>query len=122
MLLSVDFNLSNITDDSIIIAIIGYTTVFAALVLLFIVFNTIPKLLYLNLKSKLRKKGESVEIKQEDMNISGETNAAISMALYLYFNQMHDDESNIVTIKEVSRRYSPWSSKIYGVHNLSHKK
>lgn len=122
MLLNIDIDFSNITDQSIIIAGIGYSIVFAALIVLFYVFNTIPKILYMNLRNRLRKKGEDVEIKEEDLSISGETNAAISMALYLYFNQMHDDESNIVTIKEVSRRYSPWSSKIYSVHNLSHKK
>ena len=118
MLLSVDINLSNVTDDSIIIAIIGYVTVFAALVLLFLVFNTIPKLLYMNIKSRLRKKGEITEINEQELSIPGETNAAISMALYLYFNEMHDDESNVVTIKEISRRYSPWSSKIHSMRNL----
>lgn len=46
---------------------------------------------------------------------SGEVNAAIAMALYLHKNQMHDQEHHILTINQVSRTYSPWSSKIYGL-------
>ncbi len=44
--------------------------------------------------------------------------AAISAALHLYFNQVHDVESNVITIKRIERRYSPWSSKIFGLNNL----
>ena len=47
--------------------------------------------------------------------LSGEVNAAIAMALYLYGNQLHDQEDPIITMTKVSRTYSPWSSKIYGL-------
>jgi hypothetical protein len=43
--------------------------------------------------------------------------AAISMALHLFINEMHDEESNVITIKRIERRYSPWNSKIYGLNN-----
>jgi hypothetical protein len=42
---------------------------------------------------------------------------AIAMALHLFYDEVHDDESNVITIKRIERRYSPWSSKIYGVIN-----
>lgn len=42
---------------------------------------------------------------------------AIAMALHMYYDEVHDDESNVITIKRIERRYSPWSSKIYGIHN-----
>jgi hypothetical protein len=42
---------------------------------------------------------------------------AIAMALHLYYGEVHDDESNVITIKRIERRYSPWSSKIYGTNN-----
>ena len=45
--------------------------------------------------------------------------AAIALALHLYYADVHDEESHIMTIKTVERRYSPWSSKIYGLNNLS---
>jgi hypothetical protein len=44
---------------------------------------------------------------------SGEVYAAIAYALYLYQNEIHDEESTILTIDKVTRNYSPWSSKIY---------
>ena len=47
--------------------------------------------------------------------LSGEVNAAIVMALYLYSNELHDQEDPIITMTKVSRTYSPWSSKIYGL-------
>lgn len=44
--------------------------------------------------------------------------AAIAMALYLHFNEMHDEESNVITIQRISKTYSPWSSKIYNMRNF----
>ncbi|MDM8001979.1 MAG: hypothetical protein QUS66_03580 [Bacteroidota bacterium] len=49
--------------------------------------------------------------------MAGEVNAAIAMALYSYFGELHDRESGIVTIKRVSKPYSPWSSKLYNMRN-----
>ncbi|HEY3391003.1 MAG TPA: hypothetical protein VGK38_15595 [Prolixibacteraceae bacterium] len=50
--------------------------------------------------------------------LSGEINAAIGMALYLYTNEIHDQEDPVITMIRVSRTYSPWSSKIYGLRKL----
>jgi len=47
--------------------------------------------------------------------LSGEVNAAIVMVLYLYGDQIHDQEDPVITMTKVSRTYSPWSSKIYGL-------
>jgi hypothetical protein len=56
---------------------------------------------------------------QQRSEISDKDNeAAIAMALYLYFNEMHDEESDIITVKRVSKTYSPWSSKLYSMRNL----
>lgn len=105
-----------ITTESLVVAIVGYLVVFASLVLLFLFFNFLPKLIYLKVGNLLRKKGKEVpDIKE--MGIPGETTAAISMALHLYFSDFHDEESGVLTIKKVSKAYSPWSSKIYAVRN-----
>ncbi|MEG1934724.1 MAG: OadG family protein, partial [Rikenellaceae bacterium] len=60
------------------------------------------------------KKGEVQMMKDE---VNGEVIAAIAMALKQYENDLHDIESEVVTINRVARAYSPWSSKIYGVNN-----
>ncbi len=97
------------------VALVGYSIVFLALVALIIVFTNIPKLLKLNLKRKLEKEGKPVEAKSLD--IDGNVNAAIAMAIHMYFDEMHDEESGVITIQKVKKTYSPWSSKIYGVLN-----
>lgn len=102
-----------------VITIVGYSVVFTALVLLIFVFRLMPKLLNLHLKRRLKKEGKVISAEGvEDQYIAGEVNAAIALALSLYFNEMHDEESNIITIKRVERRYSPWSSKIYNINNI----
>lgn len=98
-----------------VLTVVGYLVVFFALVILIFVYKQIPKILNIQTRRRLKNTGKlSDEVEKREAYISGEVNAAIGMALILYFNEQHDDESNIITIKRVARTYSPWSSKIYG--------
>lgn len=108
------FDLSRVTNESTTLAFVGYMIVFVALIALYFVFQYIPVILKIINKRKLKKKGVQEHV-IEDLTITGEVSAAISTALYLYFNELHDDEKTVLTIKKISRRYSPWSSKIYNV-------
>jgi len=99
------------------ITVLGWVIVFAALLFLVGIFLLVPKVINWGVKRSLKGKGKVVE-KDEDLEISGETNAAIATALYMFFNENHDEESNVITIKQVRRRYSPWSSKVYGMNNM----
>ncbi len=110
-----------IKGDGIFISIVGYLIVFLALVLLFLVFSNIAKVLQFNVRKKLAAKGEAYEGEESKFHVSGETNAAISMALYLYFEELHDLENTVLTIKKVEKAYSPWSSKIYGLRQFPKK-
>ncbi len=53
-----------------------------------------------------------------DSHPTAHEQAAIAMAMHLYFDA-HDDEPHVITIEEVEKRYSPWSSKIYSVRNFT---
>jgi Na+-transporting methylmalonyl-CoA/oxaloacetate decarboxylase gamma subunit len=108
------FDLSRVTSESTTLAFVGYVIVFVALIALYFVFQYIPEILKIVNKRKLKKKGMQEQV-IEDITITGEVSAAISTALHLYFNELHDDEKTVLTIKKISRRYSPWSSKIYNV-------
>ncbi len=108
------FIIQSITAQSIEIAIIGYVIVFTALLLLYIIFTYLAKALIWQNKRKLNKLNKLKELKDEDLVISGEVAAAISLAIYLC-RDLHDNESDVITIKKVSKAYSPWSSKIYGM-------
>ncbi len=121
-LLDIHFDFSAVGSSSLIISVVGYFVVFAALVLLYAVFFFVPKLINYNFKKKFTKVNESKELitaaeEDEEEVLTDEVNAAVSAALYLYFDQIHDEEDRTLTIKRVTNIYSPWSSKIYQVRN-----
>lgn len=108
--------------SGLVIIIVGMGVVFAALAVLSVIFNQIPKFFKIQARSKFRKAGKKSENEECCADISGETNAAIGLALHLYMNELHDMESNLMTFSKVTKRYSPWSSKIYGLRNLNYRK
>jgi Na+-transporting methylmalonyl-CoA/oxaloacetate decarboxylase gamma subunit len=126
----IPMSFDNITSEHLIIFLVGYTVVFACLAILAVAFKGLPK--FLNLMhllqtrlNSIREKKPSPPVESElvtDGFLSGEEVAAISMALHLFVNELHDEENRILTIKKISRRYSPWSSKIYSVTNGLNKK
>lgn len=110
----ITFDLSRVTGFSLTVAIVGYVIVFGALVLLFFVYNMMPKVINFITRRKLRKEGKCDDC--EVLNVSGDVAAAISMALYLQLD-LHDEESDVITIKRISKQYTPWSSKIYSTNS-----
>ncbi len=112
-------NMSDLNADNLIIALVGYVIVFTALVLLYFVFTNVPKLLAWQTKMRLKKKGldkdDGHSLKDKEA-LTGAENAAIALALHLYFSELHDEEQTVMTIKKISKTYSPWSSKIYGMN------
>ena len=117
---SLSFDLMNIGTEGIIISVIGYVIVFMALVTLFFFIKYLTKLLQLNLRKKLTAQGK--ELDDKDLDIPGEIAAAISTAIMLHYQEVHDFENTIVTIKKVQKPYSPWSSKIYGLRQTPLRK
>lgn len=112
--LEIAFDFANVSNFSVTVAVVGYLIVFSALVLLFFVFNAMPKFINLKARQRMKKEGKCDDC--EVMHVEGDVNAAISMALYLYLNEIHDEESDVITIKRVSKQYTPWSSKIYSTN------
>ncbi|NUN08224.1 MAG: OadG family protein [Ignavibacteriaceae bacterium] len=94
-------------------AIIGMLVVFISLILLYGVFKGIAKYFKYAAAKKTREQLE--EQSEEEMSV--ELSAAIAAALNQYFSEIHDEESMVLTIKKVSKNYSPWSSKIYSLRN-----
>lgn len=118
--LAISFDFTALFPEGIIIAIVGYITVFLALVVLYTVFTYLSKTLNYRARMKLRREGRYKAAEEKQLFISGDVSAAISMALYLY-HELHDEESNVITIKRVSKTYSPWSSKIYTIRDFPGK-
>lgn len=106
----------------IAMAIIAMGVVFIALILLYISFQYIGFAFTTRWKLKaLIKEGKLEEVQHIENSATGELNAAIGLALYMYKTELHDIESLNLTINKVSRNYSPWSSKIYGLRQIQNK-
>jgi len=121
----ISFDFSAIYGQGVTIAIVGYLIVFIALVLSAALFSNLPRIVYYKTRRKYKKDKRSLrkEHKGADdgIHLSADLTAAIATALYLHYNELHDPESNIITIERVRKRYSPWSSKIYGLRKWPHK-
>ena len=97
------------------------STVFAGLLLIFFVLIIYTRLsIRLQNKKAIKTKENSNEpintqVKSE-VDISGEEYAAIATAIFLYNNELHDEENTVLTINKVAKTYSPWSSKLYNMN------
>ncbi|HAM98368.1 MAG TPA: phage tail protein [Marinilabiliales bacterium] len=96
-------------------AVIAMTIVFSGLLLLYLFFKYMAKVWMRDRKKSKSITPDLLQVETETDEISGEVNAAIALALYLYRVQLHDTEAAVLTISKVSKTYSPWSSKIYGL-------
>ncbi|MBK8944932.1 MAG: OadG family protein [Ignavibacteriae bacterium] len=94
---------------------VGMAVVFVSLLLLYILFFNISKVLAFKIKKSRKVEGKDIKVKESEEDLSGNVSAAIAMALHLYMSELHDKENTVLTINKVARTYSPWSSKIYGL-------
>ncbi len=97
------------------------TVVFLGLLLLYLIFKQVG-----NSAIKMsRRRAEKVSGGRPVTNSANEPGAvfaAIATALYEVAEDAHDFENTVLTIHRVTRNYSPWSSKIYGLRRLPDKK
>jgi glutaconyl-CoA/methylmalonyl-CoA decarboxylase subunit delta len=108
------FNISNVGSDEIVLTVLGYGIVFLALLTLYLFFANLTRLIVTIRRNKLKLSGKQTTDKN-DTTISGEVAAAISTAISLHFQEAHDIENTIITIKKVQSAYSPWNSKLHGL-------
>ena len=111
-----------------IVTISGFFIVIIALVVLYLVFSGLLKIINTDWSAIFKKRNEDkvdVEVnKNTDMktsknNINDDVVVAIGLALSMSM-EVHDEESGKLTIKRVQPRFSsPWNSKILGINNLN---
>jgi glutaconyl-CoA/methylmalonyl-CoA decarboxylase subunit delta len=111
-------NLPAIQSQHLALAVTGYSVVFLSFFLLALLFSVIPKILSWNVRRTFDDKGDEAKRALAGNMIPGEVSAAISVAISLYLDELHDQENAILTIRKVGKSYSPWSSKIYNVINF----
>jgi Na+-transporting methylmalonyl-CoA/oxaloacetate decarboxylase gamma subunit len=110
----------------LIMALTAMSVVFVALLLLFIIFKNIGKAAIRSGRNRAQKAGLSPVVAEAVVSesVPGEIYAAVATAIHLYMQEddVHDLENTILTIHKVTRSYSPWSSKIYGLREVPRKK
>jgi len=109
------FDLSKIGEmDGYSLAAYSFLTVSLALTIIVLFFLMTGRISFaLNAKKLNPIRISKVPDNKKAMN--NEIHAAICMALFLHMEDTHDDESGVITIEKIERRYSPWSSKIYNI-------
>jgi hypothetical protein len=111
-------NLPAIQSQHLVLAVTGYSVVLLSFFLLAVLFSVIPKILSWNVRRTYDDKGDESKKALTGNMIPGEVSAAIGMAISLYLDELHDQETAILTIRKVGKSYSPWNSKIYNVINF----
>lgn len=94
------------------ITITSMLVVFLGLILLYVIFKTIGNTAKNISHKRVASAGTLSAVRGESL-LTGEVLAAISAAIHELNQDAHDIESTILTISEVKRKYSPWSSKLY---------
>ncbi len=126
-LLYVHIDGSAVNAFTLTVGAIGVIVVFVALVVLSVVFTQMPNIINLfkrKNKKSTKKEDKTATVAKEvttanEGEITGEVSAAISLALHMYYNDMHDYESSVVTMEKTKvRRQSPWSSKALTVKSF----
>ncbi len=108
--------------EMLLMALLGFSVVFAVLVLLIFVMKGMGWVFTRQKKAaKIAEKGAAAA-EEHDAITDQEIAAAIITALKLYKSNLHDQESEMLTINRITRAYSPWSSKIHGLTQLPERK
>ena len=102
------------------VAGVGFLTVFFVLVLMIGIMKVMGY--FFTHQRKVKSVAPTGEVEYEDHAISdAEIVAAIAVALKMYKSDLHDRESETLTINRITRAYSPWNSKIHGLTQLPEK-
>ena len=109
--------------DMLLMAGIGFGVVFCVLVLLIFIMKGMGWVFTRQKKAaKAATTGTPVADDEHEAITDQEIAAAIMTALKLYKSNLHDQESEMLTIHRITRAYSPWSSKIHGLTQLPERK
>ena len=109
--------------EMLLMAGIGFALVFLVLVLLIFIMKGMGWV-FTRQKKAAKAAATGVPVADDDHEAISdqEIAAAIMTALKLYKSNLHDQESEMITIHRIARAYSPWSSKIHGLTQLPERK
>ena len=109
--------------EMLLMAGIGFALVFLVLVLLIFIMKGMGWA-FTRQKRAAKAAATGCVVAEDDQEAisNQEIAAAIMTALKLYKSNMHDRESEMLTINRIARAYSPWNSKIHGLTQVPEHK
>ena len=104
------------------LAAVAVAVVFLALVCIFLLISGSGKLITSaeeKRKNRGSKKDRAIKPVSDGSSaaMDSEVYAAIGTAIYLYNEELHDEEETVITIQKVEREWTPWNAKYY---NMNH--
>ena len=100
------------------LTVVAICVVFVALVCICFIMKGYGSVI---MKVQDRKKRKSAakagdEMPAKTSEVAGEVYAAIAAAIYMYDQDMHDEEDTVITIQKVERAWTPWNAKYYNMN------
>lgn len=99
------------------IACVAVAVVFLALLCTYLLLQGSGSSM-MKIQNRRQKKGKAPLRTSKDDEIK----AAIATAIYLYKEEMHDEEADSITIQKVERAWTPWNAKYYNMNHYSRNK
>ena len=100
--------------------VVAVSVVFLALLCISLILKGYGKLIIKTQDRKANKElntNAATVVTPSASETSGEIYAAIAAAIYLFDEEMHDEENTVITIQKVERAWTPWNAKFY---NMNH--
>ncbi|MBQ8703942.1 MAG: OadG family protein [Bacteroidales bacterium] len=97
---------------------VAVAVVFLALVCIALLISGSGKLIA-KTEEKNKEKGKkerSIKPVSDGSSHDEEIYAAIGAAIYLYNEELHDEEEAVITIQKVEREWTPWNAKFYNMN------
>ncbi len=101
---------------------VAVVVVFLALVCIAFIISGYGKLIMKSQNRKADKANASAAKDQATPSAavtSGDVYAAIATAIYLFDEEMHDEENTVITIQKVERAWTPWNAKYYNMNHYN---
>lgn len=72
-------------------------------------------------QAEATKTGSPISEHTSANSAEGAVYAAIAAAIYMYTEELHDEESQIITIQKTERTWTPWNAKFYNMNQINPK-
>ena len=105
------------------LTVTAVSVVFLALLFISLILKGYGKLIIRTQDRKAKKVAPAdALVSPAPSETSGEIYAAIAAAIYMYDEELHDDENTVITIEKVERAWTPWNAKFYNMNQYFNNK